>query len=347
MARRLAEDRTVSVCCWKRAAMMTYQVSPNPALWGTNLGGARDWAFQAEPNPNLNGRAMMLSIGKVLGGGSSINVMTWARGHKTDWDHFAAESGNDAWKHEAVLDIYRRIENWHGYGDSQQRGSDGLVCIEPSSSAHPAGPATIEAARCLGIARFGNPTATMMEGKGGAAIAENSIRDGKRQSIFRCYTYPVMDRPNLTVLSDASVRRVIINGRRATGVEVALRGEIRAFTAGTEVVLSLGAIHTPKVLMQSGVGDERSLRPMGIPVVQHLPGVGRNFQNHLAFTCVWETPDCWPPDEVASAVMYWPSSRGRDSPDFFACHGCVTAREPGEHRSIRDAYSCWTHAQRR
>ena len=92
------------------------------AQWVSNLGSERDWAFVAQPNPHLNNRAIALNMGKVPGGGSSINVMLWARGHRNDWEHFAAEAGDDAWGYEAVLEIYRRIENWQGTPDPLRRG---------------------------------------------------------------------------------------------------------------------------------------------------------------------------------------------------------------------------------
>ena len=328
IARRLAEDGAASVLLLEAGGRDDVPSVTEAALWPTNIGTETDWAFQAEPNPNLNGRSLLLSMGKVLGGSTSINVMTWARGHKTDWDHFATESGSDAWNYESVGDIYRRVEDWHGEGDRTQRGSGGPVYIEPSDNKHPVGHAAVEAATVLGIKRFDHPNGEMMEGKGGAALADNCIRDGKRRSMFRAFTYPVMDRPNLTVLTDALVRRVIIEGQRASGVEVSHRGQVRRFSASTEVVLALGGIQTPKVLMLSGIGDEDSLRPFGVPVVGHLPGVGRNFQNHLGFSCVWEASKSWPPDSVGTGVMYWPSRSGGDSPDFFACHGALQLASP-------------------
>jgi choline dehydrogenase-like flavoprotein len=328
VARRLAEDGTASVLLLEAGGSDDVPAVTEAALWPTNLGGERDWAFQPEPNPNLNGRTLSLSMGKVLGGSSSINVMTWVRGHKADWDYFAAESGKDAWNYESVRSIYRRVEDWHGEGDGQYRGRGGPVFIERSSSTHPAGHAAVEAATVLGVERFDHPNGQMMEGTGGAAIADNCVRDGKRQSIFRSYTYPFMDRPNLTVLANALVRRVTIDDKRATGVEVSFRGQVRQFIAATEVVLALGAIHTPKVLMLSGIGDELCLRPLGIPVIQHLAGVGKNYQDHTALSCVWETPNCWPPDSVGAGVMFWPSCSSLDSPDCFACFGALPIASP-------------------
>jgi choline dehydrogenase-like flavoprotein len=341
VARRLAEDGSARVLLLEAGGSDDVPSVTEAALWPTNLGGQRDWAFQAEPNQNLNGRILTLSMGKVLGGSSSINVMAWARGHKTDWDYFAAQSGNEAWNYESVLNIYRRIEDWHGEGNPQHRGSGGPVFIERSSSVNPASNAAVEAAGVLGIGHFENPNGKMMEGRGGAAMADNCIRGGNRQSIFRAYTYPFMDRPNLTVLTNALVRRVIIERNRATGVEVFFRGRVRQFIASTEIVLALGAIHTPKVLLLSGVGDERGLQPLGIPVVQHLPGVGRNFQNHLGFSCVWETPSGWPPDAVAAGVMYWPIDSELDAPDCFACQGALPLASPENIARYGMPDSCW------
>lgn len=328
VARRLAEDPAANVLLLEAGGSDEIPSVTQSNLWHTNLGGVTDWAFQAEPNQHLNGRTLMLSMGRVLGGGSSINLMAWARGHKADWDFFAAESGNTAWSYASVLDIYRRIEDWHGAPDAEYRGSGGPIYVQPKSNPHPASSVVIEAASCLGIQPFDHPNGKMMEGKGGAAIIEVRARDGKRQSVFRSYTYPYMDRPNLTVLSNAFVRRVIISRGRATAVEVSYRDSVRRFLAGTEIVLSMGAIHTPKVLMLSGVGDRDKLRSLGIPVEQHLPGVGRNFHDHLGFSCMWEVAPCPPADQPGDAVMFWPSRGDLDEPDLFACQGALLLASP-------------------
>src|SRR5258707_8819195 len=120
------------------------------------------------------------------------------------------------------------------------------------------------------------------------AIPKVRERDGKRQSVFRSYTFPYMDRPNLTLLTHVLVTRIAFAGKRATGVECIYNGKTQSISAGLEVVLSLGAIHTPKVLMQSGIGDQAELERHGIPLVQHLSGVGQNFQDHPGIGCIWE-----------------------------------------------------------
>ncbi len=125
-----------------------------------------------------------------------------------------------------------------------------------------------------------------------------------------------MDQPNLTVLPHALVTRLTFEGNRTTGVEISYEGSTRRIRAGREVILSLGAIHTPKVLMQSGIGDQAELRRFGIPVVQHLPGVGHGFQDHPGVCCLWECSDSLPPRPAPEAVIFWKSETGLDSPDF-------------------------------
>jgi choline dehydrogenase len=227
-------------------------------------------------------------MGKALGGCSSINAMMWSRGHKNDWDYFADEAGDPSWGYESVLGIYRRIEDWQGLPDPLRRGKGGLIYVEPARDPNPIAPAMLEAAGSLGIPTFDDQNGEMMEGDGGAAIANLRIRDGRRLSVFRTYVYPYMDRPNLTVLTGALVTRVIFDGKRAVGVEILRDGQSYRIAARHEIVLSLGAINTPKVLMQSGIGDHSKLTRVGIDVVQHLPGVGRNFDDHIFVACVWE-----------------------------------------------------------
>src|SRR5262249_48309487 len=154
------------------------------------------------------------------------------------------------------------------------RGTGGPVFVQPAPDPNPIAFAMFEGARSVGIPSFENQNGRMMEGEGGASITDVRARDGKRQSVFRSYVFPYMDRPNLTVLTHALVIRVTFEGKRATGVEISHTGSTHRIGSGLEVVLSLGAMHTPKVLMQSGIGDQAELQHFGIPVVQHLPGVG-------------------------------------------------------------------------
>src|SRR5260221_9339734 len=180
----------------------------------------------------------------------------------------------------------------------------------------------VEAARSIGILTFNSNNGRLMEGDGGASIVDLRVRDGKRLSAFRTYVFPYMDRPNLTVLTHALVTKLTSEGKRATGVEIALDGQIQRITAGLEVVLSLGAMHTPKVLMLSGIGDQAELQRLGIPVVQHLPGVGQNFQDHFGIGCIWEYQQPLPiRNNGGEATFFWKSNPSLDTPDLQTCQG--------------------------
>src|SRR6266404_666834 len=322
VARRLAENPDVSVLLLEAGGSDDVPSVTEAARWFENLGSERDWKFLAQPNPHLKGRSMPLNMGKVLGGGSSINVMVWARGHKNDWDFFASESGDTAWNYESVLEIYRRMEDWQGAPDPTRRGTGGLVFVQSAPDPNPIAPAMVEGARSIGMPTFDSNNGRLMEGDGGASIIDLRVRDGKRLSVFRTYAFPYMDRPNLTVLTHALVTKLTLEGKRATGVEIAFDGKIQRITAGLEVVLSLGAMHTPKVLMLSGIGDQAELQRLGIPVVQHLPGVGQNFQDHFGIGCVWEYQQPLAPrNNGGEATFFWKSNPGLDTPDLQTCLG--------------------------
>jgi choline dehydrogenase len=324
VARRLAENAQVSVLLLEAGGSDDIPSIKEAGQWPLNIGGERDWAFMGQPNPHLNGRSIPLNMGKILGGGSSINLMAWARGHKNDWDFFAAEARDAAWSYQSVLNIYRRIEDWHGVPDPRCRGTGGPVFVQPAPDPNPVAPAMVEGARSVGIPTFQSQNGLMMEGDGGASIIDLRVRDGMRQSVFRSYTFPYMDRPNLTVRCHALVTRLVMNGKQASGVEIVHDGKVQRIAAGVEVVLSLGAIHTPKVLMLSGIGDQTELRRLGIPVVQHLPGVGQNFQDHVGFGCVWEYPQALPPrNNMCEATYFWKSDPDLDTPDLQTCQGEV------------------------
>ena len=134
---------------------------------------------------------MPLSMGKVLGGGSSINGMGWARGHKNDWDFFASESGEMAWNYESVLNIYRRMEDWQGAPDPTRRGAGGLVFVQSAPDPNPIAPAMVDAAGSIGMPTFDSNNGRMMEGGGGASIIDLRVRDGKRLSIFSKLCLPL------------------------------------------------------------------------------------------------------------------------------------------------------------
>lgn len=345
VARRLAENPDVNVLLLEAGGTDDVPNVMEAVQWSTNLGSERDWGFADQPNPHLNGRSIPLNMGKVLGGGSSINVMAWSRGHKNDWECFASEAGDPAWNYESVLNIYRRIEDWHGAPDPKYRGSGGPVYVQPAPIFNPIFPAVLEGARAAGIPTFENPNGRMREGPGGCSIQDIRSRDGKRQSIFRSYTFPYMDRPNLTVLTHATVIRLTFEGMQAAGVEIVYNGQARRIGAGLEVVVSLGAINTPRILMQSGIGDEAELRRLGIPRVQHLPGVGQNLQDHFMIGCIWESEQPSAPSETGNgAVSFWKSSSRLATPDIQQIIAEVAIPSAETAARFNPPENCWTIA---
>jgi choline dehydrogenase-like flavoprotein len=339
VAGRLAEDPDVSVLLIEAGGDDDAPSVNDAGQWVTNIGSERYWQFEAEPNPHLNGRAIPMGMGKVLGGGSSINAMIWARGHKSDWDFFASETEDPAWGYESVLDIYRRIEDWRGAPDPRYRGTGGPVFVQPLQDPNPAAQGLFETIGSLGIPIFENQNGRIMEADGGASVADVRIRNGKRQSVFRSYVFPRMDRPNLTVLPHALVTRLTFEDKRATGVQISYEGSVRSIRAGCEVILSLGAIHTPKVLMQSGIGDQAELNHFSIPVVEHLPGVGLGFQDHPGVCCLWECSDSLSSRPAPEAVIFWKSEAGLGSPDFQILQAVLS---PGDAAKLGLPAGGWT-----
>ena len=331
VAARLAADRTTQVLVLEAGGTDETDLVANPNSWPMTLGSELDWRFVAEPNPNLNGRAIPYSMGKVLGGGSSINVSTWSRGHQADWDFYASESDEPSWSYEAILELYRdRVEAWAGSPDPEYRGTDGVVHVQSAADPHPFSFALLDGAQSVSIERFPNANGRMMESAAGCALVDETVRDRKRHSIFRSYLHPLLDQPNITVLTGAVATRILFRGHRAMGVEFNYQGKAFRVQAFREVVLSLGAIHTPKLLMQSGIGDEAELKKAGIPLLQALPGVGRDLHDHVSFGCIWENKDQSIPKAPRSqTACFWKTSAKLDAPDFYtyAKHGPLATIE--------------------
>jgi len=341
VAGRLAENEDVRVLLLEAGPTDDVASVLDPERWPSNLGTERDWGFIAQPNPHLNGRALPLSMGKTLGGGSSINVMVWARGHKNDWDFFASESGDAAWSYSSAVKTYRRIENWRGTPDPERRGSSGPVYIQRSPDLSSVARATLASAATAGFDVYDSPNGEMMEGPGGAAPTETIIRSGMRQSIFRSYVLPWMERPNLTVLTEAYVLRLILKENRAVGVEFVCQGKAYQVFADKEIILAAGSLNTPRILMLSGIGDRVELSKAGIEPAHHLPGVGKNFQDHVAFPCVWEfAQEPVPPVMHSEFTLYAQSDPSLEGPDILHCSLGFAATSP-EYMHLLPEYG-WT-----
>jgi choline dehydrogenase len=257
-------------------------------------------------------------MGKILGGGSSINGMAYVRGHRSDYDAWARAAGDDGWRYANILKIFKRIEDWHGPGDPAYRGRGGLFYVQPAPDPNPIAPAMVRSAAAAGIPSFTDLNGRLMEAPGGCAIMEVTIKDGRRRSVFANYLQPILDRPNITVLTGAAVQKLALDGTAAAGVVLRVGGGTRTIAANREVVLSCGAINTPRLLMLSGIGDEAVLRAAGVPVVHKLPGVGKNFRDHVLLAgCVWEYRTPLPPRNcIGECTLFWKSDPALEVPDL-------------------------------
>lgn len=319
VARRIAENPDASVLLLEAGGDDLTASILTPETWFFNQGTAADWQFAAQPAPSVNGRSIAQAGGKALGGSTSINGMVWARGHKDDFDSWARAAGDNAWDYDHILGIYRRIEDWHGPADPLRRGTGGEVFVQPAVNPHPLAQAFLAGAASRGFRIYDDPNGELQEvGSGGGAISNVRIRDGRRLNSAASYLYPVMDQPNLTVLTSAYVNRVIFEGRTAVGVEFVWQGQTRTIRAASEVVLSGGAFQTPKLLMLSGIGDRAHLDYFGIPVVSDLPGVGLNMQDHPIFSSVlWEASEPMiARNNAAEANLFAKSDPELDVPDL-------------------------------
>jgi choline dehydrogenase len=289
----------------------------DPSVWFTNLGTERDWKDVAIASSSTNNRAIPEHMGRVVGGGSSINATIWARPFKADLEHWAAESGDKAWGYEHGLSIYRRVENWQGTPDARYRGKGGPVWCQPAANPHPLAPAMLAACRSLNLPVLDDQNGAREEGGGGFALMNQIIREGRRQSMARSYLYPVLSRKNVTLLVNTHVDRLTFAGNRATGVEIASASGPRRVQARSEVILCSGGINTPKLLMLSGIGDEAQLRSHGIKMLVHAPEVGQNFQDHLLHGgCIWEPKEHIPHrNSAANAAGFAKSQASFASPD--------------------------------
>lgn len=314
---RLATRKDASILMIEAGDWDTAPSVMNPGVWFTNLGTERDWGDVAIPSSGTNNRAIPEHMGRVVGGGSSINATIWARPFKSDLEHWAAVSGDKAWGYESGLDVFRRMESWQGAPSDRYRGKSGPVWCQPAHNPHPVAPAMLAACKSLGYPVLADLNGQREEGGIGFALMNQIIRDGRRQSMARSYLYPVLARPNVTVVVNTHVDRLVLTGTKATGVQITRGGAQSTVSANTEVILCAGGINTPKLLMLSGIGDEAQLRQHGIKAVLNAKEVGQNFQDHLLHGgCIWEPKEHIPHrNSAANAAGFLKSQASLAAPD--------------------------------
>jgi choline dehydrogenase len=292
LANRLSEDernRVLVIEAGHRYSRLDFPVRV-PAAFLFLMGHPfYDWRTKSEPEPGLHGRRIEHYHGKVMGGSSSINGMFYQRGNPLIYERWAKETGATDWDFAHVLPYFKRIETFHGSDPTgQYRGRSGPIPVHQhhrDGERNPLYNALFEAAQQSGYELVGDVNAYRQEG---FASFDSNIEDGERFNAARTYYAPAKKRKNLTVVSGARVTRVVMDGKRAVGVEFANRRRKRTVVKGAEVILSSGAYNSPQILQLSGIGNAADLREHGIEAVVDLPGVGSNLQDHLEAFIMYE-----------------------------------------------------------
>ncbi len=290
LAGRLSQDPAVSVCLIEAGGEGRGILVRAPAgIMQVGKSKAMNYAYQTVPQTGLGGRIGYQPRGRGLGGSSAINAMLYLRGHRTDYDDWA-RLGCPGWNFDAVLPYFKRAEG-NERGEDQLHGALGPLQVSEQQTPRGISSDFVTAAEQAGFSRNDDFNGAEQEGIGLYQVTQfhGGDRNGERCSAAAAYLHPVMDRPNLTVMTETQALRVVLENGRATGVEVRGKGGTEIIAASREVILCGGAFNSPHLLMLSGIGDPAELTPHGIKVQHALPGVGKNLQDHLDFTLSWKS----------------------------------------------------------
>jgi choline dehydrogenase len=295
VANRLTENTQTNVLLLEAGNPDTKPEIQIPAECVKLLGSEVDWGYFSEPEPYLNNRKIFCSHGKVLGGSSSINFMTYMRGNHQDYDHWQ-ELGNPGWSYQDVLPYFKKSER-NERGASAYHGVDGELSVTDLIAPTTIMKHFIDAAQALGYDY--NPDFNGMQ-QSGVGPCQSTILDGKRHSAAAAFLVPFFGRPNLTVITGAEVTRLLFEGTHAVGVEYLESGTLHQVRVVREVILSAGAFDSPKLLMLSGIGDAARLQGLGISVVVDLPGVGQNLQDDIFVPVTYQATQDLHPESTSS-----------------------------------------------
>ncbi len=287
LAARLSEDKSKQICLIEAGAAERSVLVKAPAGFVAIMPrkSKLNYAFDTLPQAGLNGRRSYQPRGRGLGGSSSINAMVYARGHRWDYDNWAA-LGNEGWSYDDVLPFFKKSENNENF-DNEFHGQGGPLNVMNARSPCKLNAPFIEACTQNGIPRNADYNGAEQEG---CFEYQFTHKNGERCSAGKAFIAPNLNRSNLHVMTQAQVTRVLFEGTRAVGVRVSQGGQSKDVKARVEVVLSAGVFHSPQLLMLSGIGDAKQLRSHGITVVKDLPGVGQNLQDHIDIVHGFKAP---------------------------------------------------------
>jgi choline dehydrogenase len=287
LAARLSEDPNLSVCLVEAGGSADSVFIRAPlGFAATAPMGLHNWGYETVPQAGFDGRRGWQPRGKVLGGSSSINAMVYTRGNPRDYDQWAA-LGNPGWGWADVLPWHRAAEHSECFGATDLHGSGGPLNVAWLRSPSPLGEAFMRACEQIGLPRIADYNGPRQHG---VAPAQVTQKDGERCGAYRAYLQPALGRPNLTVITGATIARVCFDGRRASGLEIVTKQGMQTLRARREVLLCGGAYGSPAMLMRSGLGPAAQLQQHGIAVLQDLPGVGSNLQDHATTVLIQRTP---------------------------------------------------------
>ncbi|HET9017986.1 MAG TPA: GMC family oxidoreductase N-terminal domain-containing protein, partial [Acetobacteraceae bacterium] len=284
LAARLTEDASVRVLLLEAGGADRHPLYHMPAGFARMTKGIGSWGWHTVPQRHLGGRVLRFTQAKVLGGGSTINAQIYTRGNARDYDAWETEEGCTGWGYRDVLPYFRRAEHNERFAD-EYHGSDGPLGVSVPINPLPISEAFLRAAQQVGIPYNPDFNGARQEGIGHYQV---TVRDARRSSSAVAYLRPARGRPNLTLRTGAQTTRILIERGRAVGVEIATGGGREAIRAEREVILSAGAIGSPRLLLLSGIGPAEHLRAAGIEVAHDLPGVGGNLQDHLDLYAIAE-----------------------------------------------------------
>ncbi len=292
LAARLSESAEHRVCLIEAGGSERHPYIRIPAAVGAAITSPKfGWGLTSVPQAHLNGRSVSLPRGKTLGGSGSINGMAYYRGVARDFDDWAG-LGNPGWSYAELLPYFLRSEHNPEYAGSPYHATGGPMGVSFPRSRNPLCDAFNASMAALGFGEVEDFNVADVDGYG---YRQGTIWNGRRVSTASAYLRPAMSRRNLDVLTRTRTRRILLEGKRATGVEVQREDGVRTLRARKEIVLSAGAYHSPHVLLHSGVGDEASLRSWGIEPMHHLPAVGRHLHDH---------PSAWIALDMDDATSY-------------------------------------------
>ena len=336
IASRLSEDPSIRVCLLEAGgpdkSVLIHAPAGLAAMLPTKI---NNYGYQTVPQPGLNGRRGYQPRGKTLGGSSSINAMLYVRGHRHDYDHWAA-LGNTGWSYDEVLPYFKRAEHNETHGANPYHGTGGPLNVTYPRHNSPLNQMFIDAAAENGIAT--TPDYNGAE-QAGAFLYQVTQKNGERCSAAKGYLTPHLNRANLRIITHAVSAHINMENGRATGVSYYQDGRLLTIRATQEVIVSAGAFGSPQLLMLSGIGPGAELQRLGISVVQDLPGVGRNLQDHIDYVQSWRTRSNTETigvslrgsSKLAKAMFEWKRQRSGLITSPFAGAGAFLCSEPGLH----------------